>query len=64
MKINGFNPERLIPHHVGLIRSINGYTFRFAIDGYIGEDSGEIYYKASEITKVEKIIKKTKEGKN
>jgi hypothetical protein len=48
--------EKLLPIRVIITRRRGNLTYVFEIDGYKGETSGEIHYKASEVARIEKFF--------
>lgn len=48
--------EKLIPTHVIITRRRGNLTYVFEIDGFKGERTGEIHYKGSEVSRIEKIL--------
>ena len=48
--------EKLLPTRVTVTRRRGDFTYVFEIDGYRGEKTGEISYKASEVKKIEKFM--------
>jgi hypothetical protein len=49
--------EKLIPTRVLITRKRGELSYVFEIDGYRGEKTGEIHYKASEVARIEKFFK-------
>lgn len=45
--------ERLIPTRVTITRQRGNFKYSFEIDGFKGERTGQIYYKGSEVSKIE-----------
>lgn len=48
--------EKLIPTRITITRQRGDFTYVFEIEGYRGEQTGEISYKASELKKIEKFM--------
>ena len=48
--------EKLLPIRVTITRSRGNLTYVFEIDGFKGEQTGEIHYKASEVARIEKFL--------
>lgn len=48
---------RLFPANTTIEREIDGTKYTFAVEAYEDVDTGEIYYKASSIKKMEDMIK-------
>ncbi len=48
--------EKLLPTRVTITRKRGDFTYVFEIDGYRGEQTGEISYKASEIKRIEDFL--------
>lgn len=49
--------EKLIPIRVTITRKRGNFKYIYVIDGHRGEQTGEIYYKASEIKKIEHSLR-------
>ncbi len=49
--------EKLIPTRVTITRQHGNLLYVFEVDGYIGEKTGEISYKGSEVERIERLMK-------
>ncbi len=49
--------ERLIPTRVTITRRNGNLVYVFELDGYVGEHTGEISYKGSEVERIECLMK-------
>ena len=49
--------EKLIPTRVTITRKRGNLTYIFEIDGFRGEQTGEIHYKASEVSRIEGFLR-------
>lgn len=48
--------EKLVPIHVTITKKHGNVTFTFSINGFRGEDTGQIYYKGKDVLEVERIM--------
>lgn len=48
--------EKLIPTRVTITRQRGSLTYVFEIDGFRGEHTGQIHYKGSEVSRIEKFL--------
>lgn len=48
--------EKLIPTRVTITRQRGNFSYVFEIDGFRGERTGEIHYKGSEVSRIEKFL--------
>ena len=48
--------EKLVPIHVTITKKHGNVTFAFNINGFRGENTGQIYYKGKDVLDVEQII--------
>jgi hypothetical protein len=48
--------EKLIPTRVTITRRRGDYTYVFEIDGFRGARTGQIHYKGSEVSRIEKFL--------
>jgi hypothetical protein len=48
--------EKLIPTRVIITRLRGNLKYVFEIDGFRGESTGEIHYKGSEVSRIEKLL--------
>lgn len=48
--------EKLLPTRVTISRQRGALAYIFEIEGFVGERTGEIHYKASEVSRIEKLL--------
>lgn len=48
--------ENLIPTRVTITRQRGHLTYVFEIDGYVGERTGEVHFKGSEVSRIDRMM--------